>query len=233
MNEWYESQNHHSTNLRKFLHERIETANPLRKVTSEEAKRLAKLETIADKLKRGENVQNRQLQTWLSEDEYAQLELEWQEQLELREELKDKPSDLKRYEEKLKQATFNYNRAEGYSSKGKHNTAKTFYNKSESLCEDALEILQEILHYDSSLRIWFDRDISFEVGGDLSADIVSLPRLVTSRSHEKLSDDSRLTSKQSVKLTVVERAIHNIGRDAASASKDDVSKLDKFFNMDD
>ena len=158
-------------------------------------------------------MQNRQLQTWLSEEEYEQLEYEWQEQLELRSELKDKPSELKRYEEKLKQATFNYNRAEGYSSKGKHNTAKKFYNKSESLCEDALEILQEILHSDSSLRVWFDRDISFEVGGDLSADIVSLPRLVTSRSHEKLSDDSRLTSKQSVKLAVVERAIHNIGRD--------------------
>ena len=61
-------------------------------------------------------MQNRQLQTWLSEEEYEHLEYEWQEQLELRSELKDKPSDLKRYEEKLKQATFNYNRAEGYSS---------------------------------------------------------------------------------------------------------------------
>jgi tetratricopeptide (TPR) repeat protein len=199
--------------LRTFAHKQIEKANPRRELTAEEAKRLAKLQAIADKLKRGENVQNRQLQTWLSEDEYAQLEYEWQEQLELRSELKAKPSELKRYEEKLKQATFNYNRAEGYSSKGKHNTAKKFYNKSESLCEDALEILQEILHYDSSLRVWFDRDISFEVGGDLSADIVSLPRLVTSRSHEKLSDDSRLTSKQSVKLAVVERAIYNIGRE--------------------
>ena len=199
-------------------------------LTSEEAKRLVKLEAIAYKLKRGENVQNRQLQTWLSEDEYAQIEVAWQEQLELRVELKEKPSDLKRYEEKLKQATFNYNRAEGYSNKGKYNTAKTFYSKSESLCEDALEILQEILHYDNSLRVWFDRDISFEVGGDLSADIVSLPRLVTSRSHEKLSDDSRLTSKQSVKLAVVERAMHNIGRDAALAPKDTVSKLDTFLN---
>ena len=153
-------------------------------------------------------MQNRQLQTWLSEEEYEQLEYEWQEQLELREELKDKPSNLKRYEEKLREATFNYNRAEGYSSKGKHSTAKKFYNKSESLCEDALEILQALLHSDSTLRVWFDRDISFEVGGDLSADIVSLPRLVTSRSCENLSDDSRLTSKQSVKLAVVERVIH-------------------------
>ena len=232
MSEWYDNQKKTSINFRELLQERIEKVSPRRKPTAEETKRLSKLEAIADKLKRGENVQNRQLQKWLSEEEYAQLEHEWQEQLELREELKDKPSDLKRYEEKLKQATFNFNRAEGYSSKGKHSTAKKFYDKSESLCEDALEILQEILHSDSTLRFWFDRDISFEVGGSLSADIVSLPRLVTSRSHEKLSDDSRLTSKQSVKLAVVERAMHNIDRDASSASKDDVSKLDKFLNID-
>ena len=232
MSEWYDNQKKLNSNFRKFLNERIEKANPRRKLTAEETKRLAKLEAIAGKLKRGENVQNRQLQTWLSEEEYEQLEYEWQEQLELRSELKAKPSELKRYEEKLKQATFNYNRAEGYSSKGKHFTAKKFYDKSESLCEDALEILQEILHYDSSLHIWFDRDISFEVGGDLSADIVSLPRLVTSRSHEQLSDDSRLTNKQGVKLAVVERAMHNIGRDAAPTSKDDLAKLYKFFNMD-
>ena len=220
-------------NHRKLLQEQIEKTNPRRELNTEETKRLNKLEAIAKKLKRRENVQNHQLQTWLSDGEYEQLEYEWQEQLELRSELKDKPSDLKRYEEKLKQATFNYNRAEGYSSKGKYYTAKKFYNKSESLCEDALEILQEILYSDSRLRVWFDRDISFKVGGDLGADIVSLPRLVTSRSHEKLSDDSRLTSKQSVKLAVVERAMHNIGRDAAPASKDDVSKLDKFLNTDD
>lgn len=198
--------------LRRLLKERIEKAHPRRELTTEETKRLSKLEGIADKLRRGENVQNRLLHTWLGEEEYEQLEYEWQEQLELRSELKDKPSELKRYEEKLKQATFNYNRAEGYSSKGKHSTAKKFYNKSESLCEDALEILQEILHYDSSLRVWFDRDIHFEVGSDLSADIVSLPRLVTSRSHEKQKEDSRITSKQSVKLSVVERAAFNIGR---------------------
>jgi len=233
MGEWYDNQKKPSSNLRKLLQERIEKTNPRRELTSQEAKRLAKLEAIADRLRCGENVQNLQLQTCLNEQEYEQLEYEWKEQLELRSELKDKPSDLKRYEEKLKQATFNYNRAEGYSSKGKHDTAKTFYNKSESLCEDALEILQEILHCDSSLRVWFDRDVSFEVNGDLSADIVSLPRLVTSRSHEKLSDDSRLTSKQSVKLAVVERAMHNIGRETAPVSKDDVSKLDNFLNVDD
>ena len=46
-----------------MLPERIVKANPRRKLTAEEAEHLAKLEAIADKLKRGENVQNRQLKT--------------------------------------------------------------------------------------------------------------------------------------------------------------------------
>jgi len=65
-----------------LLQERIEQANPRRELTAEEAKRLSKLEVIANKLKRGENVQNRQLQTWLADDEYSQIEADWQEQLE-------------------------------------------------------------------------------------------------------------------------------------------------------
>ena len=77
------------------------------------------------------------------------------------------------------------------------------------------------------------KDISFEVGSDLSADIVSLPRLVTSRSIEKLSDDSRLVKKIDVKISVVERAIYSIGRDTEVSSKDDSLMLEKFLNTDD
>ena len=102
MSEWNDNQNQSISGIHQLLQERIETTNPRRNLTDEEAKRLAKLEAIAEKLKRGENVQNRQLQTWLSEDEYEQLEYEWQEQLEFRAELKDKPNELKRYEEKLR-----------------------------------------------------------------------------------------------------------------------------------
>ena len=213
MSEWYNSQKKPSSNFWKLLQERLDKTNPRRKLAKDETTKLAKLEGIVEKLKRGENVQNRQVQTWRSENQYAELEQAWQEQLEIREELKDKPDELERYEEKLKQATFYYNRAEGYSSKGKNSTAKTFYSKSESLCEDALEMLQDILHYNGYLRIWFDRDINFEAGSDLSADIVSLPRVITPRSNEKLRDDSRITNKRSVKLSVVERAIDAVGRD--------------------
>ena len=58
MSEWYDSQKNSSSNFRQLLNEHIEKANPRRQLTSEEEKRLAKLETIADKLKRGENVQS-------------------------------------------------------------------------------------------------------------------------------------------------------------------------------
>ena len=98
MSEWLDNQGKPISNFRQLLQERREVVNPRRTLTAEETNRLRKLEGIADRLKRGENVQNRQLQTWLSEDEYEQLEYEWQEQLELRSELKDKPSDLKFYE---------------------------------------------------------------------------------------------------------------------------------------
>ena len=62
MSEWYDSQKQSSSNIRQLLQEQIKKTNPRRELTAEESKRLNKLEGIADKLKRGENVQNRQLQ---------------------------------------------------------------------------------------------------------------------------------------------------------------------------
>jgi hypothetical protein len=233
MSEWLDNQKKPNSNFHKLLKERIEKANPRRELTIEETKRLRKLEGIADKLRRGENVQNRQLQTWLSENEYAQIEAEWQEQLVLREELKDKPSELKRYDDKLKEAIMMRNRSDAYHRKGNKPSAYKLDSICESLCEDALEILQEIVQFDASLHIWFDRELDFGHGSLIDASIGNLPRIVTSRSIDKKRGDTRLASKQSVKLAVVERAMHNIGRDAEPASTDDVSKLDKFLNIDD
>lgn len=214
MSEWYNNESKPSGNFRQLLQKRMEQSRPAPyALNSEQQKRLSKLNSILEKLRRGENVQNRQLQTWLSEDEYEQIEVEWQEQLELRDELSDKPTELKRYEDKVREAVFAYNRSEGYSSKGKRTQAKKFYAVSERLCESALEILQEIYHADPQLQIWFDRDLDFGVGSDISADIASLPRLITSRSIERQRSDIRLAKKIDVKIGVVERAIHRIWRE--------------------
>ena len=219
--------------FRQLLQERLDKTNPRRKLAKDETTKLAKLEGIAEKLKRGVNVQNRQLQTWLSENQYAELEQAWQEQLELREEQKDKPDELQRYQDKLKEAIMMRNRSDAYHRKGKKSAAYKLDSKCESLCEDALEILQEIVAADTSLQIWFDRNLDFEHGSLIDASLGNLPRLVTSRSIEKLSDDSRLVKKIDVKLSVVERAIYSIGRDTAVPSKGDSFMLEKFLNTDD
>jgi len=233
VSEWDNSQKKPSGNFRKLLQERIEKANPRRALTAEEQKRLSKLEAIAHRLKRGENVQNRQLQTWLSDDEYEQIAAEWDTQKLFREELKDKPSELTRYQDKLKEAIMMRNRSDAYHRKGKKAAAYKLDSKCESLCEDALEILQEIVAADASLQIWFDRNLDFAHGSLIDASLGNLPRLVTSRSIEKLSDDSRLVKKIDVKIGVVERAIFSIGRDTAVPSKGDSLMLEKFLNTDD
>lgn len=74
MTEWYDSQKKPNSSFRDLLRNHLDKTNPRRELTAEETKRLNKLEGIADKLKLGENVQNRQLQTWLSEDLNAEID---------------------------------------------------------------------------------------------------------------------------------------------------------------
>ena len=153
-------------------------------------------------------MQNRQLQTWLSEDEYAQVDIEWQGQLELREELKDKPDELKRYEDKLKEAIMTHNRSDAYHRKGKKAAAYKLDSKCESLCEDALEILQEIVAADTSLQIWFDRHL------DCASKLQHYGRYMTATErHAQLA-------KQFIELS--ERCHKQINSDAVGWWKDEV-----------
>ena len=173
-----------NTKLRDSLQNKKAKTRKLSELSKTEQNRLAKLNAMLDELRRGENVQNRRLATWLTEVEYEGFKSDWESQQQIREELNDKPDGLKCYEGKLKKAIFNYSRAEGYSTKGKHSTAKKFYDSSESHCEDALEILQEIVDVDVSLYMWFDRGLDFGHGSLVDAQLGNLPRVITSRSFE-------------------------------------------------
>ena len=232
MSEWYDNQKKPSKGFRKALNERLEQTKQRRtNLSKEESTKLKKLELIADKFKSGAIVQNRQLQTWLSEDEYSQIESDWQEQLELREELKDKPSELKRYEEKIQKATFHANKAEGFRRKGNKQAAESSSALSSRYCEQALEVLQEIVNDDPNLHLWFDRALDFSLGSNIDSQLGNLPRVITSRSTEKRNGDSRAMSKTQVKLNVVENAINSLKYEEKStkASTTDTSKLDDFL----
>ena len=125
------------------------------------------------------------------------------------------------------------NRSDAYHRKGKKSAAYKLDSKCEILCENALEILQEIVAADASLQIWFDRNLDFAHGSLIDASLGNLPRLVTSRSIEKLRDDSRLVKKIDVKISVVERAIDNIGRDIKPMTSSAKLQLNKFLQIDD
>jgi hypothetical protein len=142
-----------------------------------------------------------------------------------------KPKEFKRFEGKLKQAIFNCSRAKGYSTKGNHSTAKKIHNKSESFCEEALEILQELVHSDASIQKWFDRALDFDAAGDLGLTPVAMPRVITSRSLDKQSADMRVMSKCEVKRSIVEMAISRLrNAESKDTNEQDKKKLAEFFN---
>ena len=55
--------------------------------------------------------------------------------------------------------------------------------------------------------MWFDRVLDFENGSLVDAQLGNLPRVITSRSLDRQTTDSRLMSKREVKIAAVELAI--------------------------
>ena len=97
----------------------------------------------------------------MAQEEYESFESEGNNQQQIREELKNKPDILRRYKNKLHQATFNNNKAGCFRNRGNKDKSIKFRNLSESHCEYTLEIMQEIVDADASLHMWFDRGLDF------------------------------------------------------------------------
>ena len=93
-------------------------------------------------------------------------------------------------------------------------------------------MLQEIVAADASLQMWFDRHLDFGHGSLIDSSLGNLPRLVTSRSIKKQHDDSRIVKKLDVKISVVERAINNIGKNIKPMTSIAKSQLNMFLQID-
>ena len=115
----------------------------------------------------------------------------------------------------------------------RENTAQKSYNSSESHCEDALEILQEIVDADASLHMWFDRGLDFGHGSLVDAQLGNLPSVITSRSLDRQTTDSRLMSKREVKIATVEWAVSALlavdAVDNEERKEHDSAKLKEFI----
>ena len=195
-------------------------SNQIQNLSQSAKKRADRLTAMIERLKAGKNVQNRMLKTWLTDDEYAEFESGWVEQLDVRVELKEKPEKVKRYEELIRIADFQYN--------------KRNYGQADRRYEAALEHLQEIIAEDRSLTMWFDRNTDWSADGELGLCPESVPRCKTSRSkhangggivtREKLS-------KREFKIQALERVIHYL-TDNTKVSTVTSSKLTKLLSTD-
>lgn len=183
--------------------------------------RLEKLHGLLARLRRGENVQNRQLQTWLGQQGYKVFEDAWSNVTEMRNMLTSKPGELVEYEELMKKAIMLYNRGEAASHKGQA-SARKFHAKAQAAFEKALLRLEEMMGQDPSLQMWLDRPCDFSAQGTLSLDPIGMPRVITSRSPDNQSSvGSMLRSKRDCKIEAVETEIERI-RNPRTESEDDL-----------
>ena len=83
-----------NTKLRDLLKSKKAKTRKQSELTNTKQNRLAKLNGMLDELRRGENVQNRRLGTWLTEAEYEGFKSDRGSQQQIREELT--PHDLRR-----------------------------------------------------------------------------------------------------------------------------------------
>lgn len=177
---------------------------------SDEA-RLTKLHDLLDRLRRGEIVQNRQLQTWLGEQGYKEYEDSWSNTVEQRNLLSRKSGAIIEYEELLKKAILLYNRGEAASQRGIR-SARQLHAKAQAAFERALLYLEEQLSIEPSLQIWLDRQCDFTASNYPSLDPFSVPRAITSRSLDNQSGpiSERIDSKRQCKIRAVEAEIEQI-----------------------
>lgn len=174
-----------------------------------------KINALLAKLDADKNVSLRDLRSALGDEGVVEYEGKWQYELERRAEFGVKPVAIKDYEEILKKADFANNRADGIkiNSRSKRDNYGRYSNQrlrgeAESFCEDALERLEEIIAVDSSLGVWFDRNLDFTTDGTLYADVTGVPRVVTSRSvHNLAKGFVNEISKESIKREVLENAL--------------------------
>lgn len=199
--------------------------------------RYEKLNKLLEKLKRGETVHNRELRTWLGPEGFAEYESECAAQTEFRAQLNDKPADVKEYERRLRLAFLAYNKAEGASTRERHAVAKKHFYKAEALLERALEHLQEVVAADPSLCVWFDRDTTWTVDGDVGVDPILIPRVVTSRSLDNMGGGlkSQLQTKREVKVAAIERTLLTLDEDAQQVTDVELAakrkRLEEFLKL--
>ena len=165
---------------------------------------LAELEIL---LRNGKHVQNRTLQTHLTQAQYAAMQAAWEQQQLIRSGSKQKPHVIKYYEAELNRVQLQDTKAKDLHKRGHADGAAAI----EELCRAQLLDLRNKFNAavtaDPTLQQWLDRPIP-AANNTLSTD--DMPRSITSNS--KSSKVVR-KSKADIKLEAVQAAMRELWQD--------------------
>lgn len=179
--------------------------------------REARIRVLIQRLESGTDVQARDLKIALGLDGYREYQQRWRSQRELR--TMEKPSDVIEYEALLKKALLAYAKFEKFSGRtsarsnlviNRSEKVQELRNAADTAFERALEFLSEAAHRDPSIQFWFDRNLDFTAGSEPSTDPVGMPRVVTSRSAERLASKEErfgIQTKREVKIEALRDAL--------------------------
>ena len=197
--------------------------------------RVARLKELIRRLDSGVDVQARDIKTVIGAEHYKEYKRNWEEQIQLR--TQEKPDEIKTYEAMLKQALLLNGKLEAYSGRksvksnvivNRAEKKREIEGKTDAAFERAREYLEEILEQDPSLKIWFDRDIDLSIDGNVSLDPIGMPRVITSRSMERLSGAKEhfgLMSKREMKMDALKSRLEAIERESTTQSNTESVKL--------
>lgn len=167
-------------------------------------RRIVKLAELVHSLSNGQNVQNRTLQTWLTADEFALIDEQWEQQKRIRAGSQNKPQILKDYEAEFKRAQLHHAKAQSFQRANNLTAAEASRDRCRNTLRELFNFVQSQVQTDSSLINWFDRAFPENVD---EVTFENMPRGVTSS-----SKDNRVKkmSKPEVKLSVVREALSQL-----------------------
>lgn len=173
-----------------------------------ELKIQVRLQTLIKKIKHGKYVSMRDLESILGKDGVAEYRHRWDCEMSMRPDPQNTPFGFRRYIRLLHKADFA--------------RMKRRYTDEASLCESAIEELEELLHFHPSFDFWLDRSAVFEGADVIDPNVESMPRLTTSKSI--WNKNPRPLKKQEVMLHVFESALGDLGHRKISDRKAGATK---------
>lgn len=193
--------------------------------------RKKRIKELMRMLEKGLEVAKRDFDIAVGKDFAKLYKQRWAEQQELRK--IEVPSEVKEYEQMLQEAVMWHGRLDAYSGRNpkvgkvivnRKKIVDDMKNKTDGLFERAYEKLQEIIGADKSLMVWFDRGIDFSFNTHLGIDPVRMPRVITSKSLENLSQGQFKTlhnwqTMAEVKLDVLSLALDELDKQERTAEE--------------